>query len=99
MAELTILAEVRASAWDDAAHLIRHVWEQETDLAGFHELEDGPDKAWMPQALAVIACDLLAEPTEVTARLSQFGKKSTLQEILSERVRLIKREQMRRNAT
>jgi hypothetical protein len=47
----------------------------------------------------VIACDLLAELTEVTARLSQFGKKSTLQEILSERVRLIKCEQMRRNAT
>lgn len=75
--QLTIADEVKVSAWMVAAALIRRVWEQETDLDGFHQLKDGPGKAWMTQALAVIACDLLAELTEATARLSPFGKKST----------------------
>src|SRR3984957_17755844 len=95
-AELTIADEVKASAWMDAAALIRHVLEQQTDLRGFHWLEDCPDRAWLPQALAVIACDLLGELTEATARLSQFGKKSTPEEILAERLHLIKWTQMRR---
>jgi len=94
--ELTIADEVKASAWMDAAALIRHVLEQQTDLRGFHWLEDCPDRAWLPQALAVIACDLLGELTEATARLSQFGKKSTPEEILAERLHLIKWTQMRR---
>jgi len=96
LAELTIADEVKASAWMDAAALIRHVLDQQTDLRGFHWLEDCPEKAWMPQALAVIACDLLGELTEATARLSQFGKKSTPEEILAERLHLIKWTQMRR---
>jgi hypothetical protein len=95
-AELTIADEVKASTWMDAAALIRHVLEQQTDLRGFHWLEDCPEQAWMPQALAVIACDLLGELTEATARLSQFGKKSTPEEILAERLHLIKWTQMRR---
>jgi hypothetical protein len=94
--ELTIADEVKVSAWMDAAALIRHVWEQQTDLEGFHRIEGGPDKAWMTQALAVIAEDLLGELTEAQAKLSQFGKKSTAQEILAERLHIIRTIQMRR---
>jgi hypothetical protein len=93
---LTIADEVKVSAWVDAAELIRHVFEQQNDLDGFHWLEDGPNKAWMTQALAVIACDLLGELTETHARLSMFPKKSTRREILAERVSIIQQRQMRR---
>jgi hypothetical protein len=87
---LTIADEVKVSAWADAAGLIRLAEEAETDLDGFHKLEENPDKSWMPQALAVIAADLLGELTEAVARLSQFGKKATPREILAERVHIIR---------
>lgn len=45
----------------------------------------------MTQALAVIACDLLGELIEALARQSMFGKRSTLREILAERVYPAKR--------
>jgi hypothetical protein len=97
--EPTILDEVKVSAWGDAAALVRQVLEQQTDLAGFHQLEENPDKAWMAQALAVIAGDLLGELTEALARLNQFGKKSTPREILAERIDIIRRTQNRRTGS
>ena len=94
--ELTIADEAKVSAWGDAAELIRAVLERQTDLDAFHVLERGPDHAWMTQALAVIACDLLGELTEAQARLNRFSKKDTPREILAERVDLIRWQQMRR---
>lgn len=79
--------------------LIRRALTNETDLDGFHALEQQVQTAWMPQALACIAVDLLIGLTEATAKLSPFGKKSTPEELLDDALNIIMFRQMWRGET